>query len=178
MPTVQQPDEALLTAPPEEAIRELTPSAVLFRQEHTRLQLRLEGEEEWRDVTLARLFPLSDPDGWIAVVDKDDKEIGILETLHGLPPESLACVRAELHRRYMVPEIRRILACKDRFDLLEWEVETDRGPAAILMRHPQESIKQLIPGRYSLTDVEGNRYDIPNLSTLDAESRRLLEFRL
>ncbi len=47
-----------------------------------------------------------------------------------------------------------------------------------LVRHPQENIQQPLPGYFTLVDVESNRYDIPDLSALDPESRRLLEERL
>ena len=155
----------------------LDPVHLQFRHEGNRLQLRA-GGEEWQEVSIARLFPLSDPDGWIAVMDKDGKELGALKQLHGLPTASIACLREELHRRYLVPQIVRILACRDRFDLTEWEVETNRGPVKFLLRHPQESIQNLLPQRWSLTDVEGNRYDIADIDLLDAESRVLFEARL
>jgi hypothetical protein len=51
-------------------------------------------------------------------------------------------------------------------------VETDRGPALFLTHNIHET-PQPIPGRYTLTDLESNRYDIPDVEKLDAESRRI-----
>jgi len=140
--------------------------------------MREEGEEGWKEVSLTRLFPLSEPEKWIAVLDKEGKEIGVLPDLKDIAPEELACVREELSRRYLVPQILRILTCRDRFDMAEWTVETDRGQITFLTRNLREQVQQPFPRRFVVMDVEGNRYDIPDLNALDPESRRLLEERL
>jgi len=134
--------------------------------------------EEWSDVTLARLFPLSELESWISVVGKEDKEIGVFKTLHGMPHASLSCVRAELHRRYLVPEIRRIIAVRNRFHLVEWTVETNRGEMTFLNSMPHEQIKPELLPHVMLTDLEGNRFDIPDINALDPESRAMLEQRM
>ncbi len=156
----------------------LDASTLHFRREGIRLQWRRDGEEEWQEVTLARLFPLSEPEGWLSMLDKDGKEIGMLRDLHGMSRENVTLLRDELYKHYLVPQIRRILACRDKFDLIEWTVDTDRGEMTFLMRHPQENMQTPLPGRVTLIDVEGNRYDIPDLGLLDALSRQLVEQRM
>jgi len=104
--------------------------------------------------------------------------VGILRDLAKLSKDDRGAARDELDRRYLVPRIQRILACRARFDLLEWTVETDRGETKFLTRHLREQVKEVAPERLSLIDVEGNRYDVPSLDALDPESRRLLEQRV
>lgn len=153
----------------------LLPTAEMaFRWQGVMVQGR-RGNEEWHEVRLLRLFPLTEPEAWLSVQDTEGKEIGILESLHGLAPESLAVVREALGRRYLIPQITRILGSARRFDLVEWTVETDRGAATIVLRHPQENVKHPLPRRLTITDVEGNRYDIPDVDLLDPASRRRLE---
>jgi len=164
--------------PPADELHFLEPSEVHFRCEINRLQMKKEGDEEWREVTLARLFPLSDPYKWLAVLNKEDKEIGVLHDLHGLSSDEFACVEEELRRRYLIPEIKSILSRRDRFDMVEWTVETDRGRATFLTRQLHENVQRPIAGRIVIADVENNRYDIPDVDALDPESRRLLEERL
>ncbi len=159
------PDDLVLLAP-----------ETVFRQEGDRLRLAV--GDDWQPVTLAPLFPLSEATGWIAVLDAEGKEVGILADLHALGRDSAAAVRAELRRRNLVPHVQRITGARDRFGMTEFTVESDRGPLSILVRHPQENIQQPLPGYFTLVDVESNRYDIPDLSALDPESRRLLEERL
>jgi hypothetical protein len=77
----------------------------------------------------------------------------------------------------MVPEIRRIVTVRERFDLVEWIVDTDRGQVTFLTRNLREQVKRPYPTRLVLTDVEGNRYDVADIEALDPESRRILEDR-
>lgn len=138
----------------------------------------VEGEDGWGDVTLVRLFPLTEPNTWISILDKEGREVGVLLDLAGLSTEHHALVQEELRRRYLVPEVSRILSRKPRFDLMEWVVETDRGQTTFLTRNLRE--QQQPPGsdRIIITDIEGNRYDVPSLEELDPVSRRRLESQL
>ena len=156
----------------------LDPVALHFRRQGGRLEMRKEGEEEWREATVVRLFPLTEPESWISVIGKDGKEVGIVLDLKKLSRESLACAREELRRRYLVPQIVRILACRDHEDLVEWTVETDRGAAKFVTRNVREQIKEPMPKRLTLVDVEGNRYDVPDLDALDPDSRRRLDIHI
>ncbi len=131
----------------------------------------------WREVSLVRLFPLSDPERWVAVITAEGREVGILADVAELPPDARDAVRDDLHRRYMVPEIRRIVSCRDRYDLAEWTVETNRGQVTFLTRHVREQVKRPFPSRLVLLDVEGNRYDVPDVDALDPDSRRILDER-
>lgn len=164
--------------PAPEEIRWVTPEQFCWRFTHGRLQLRGAEDEEWKDVGIYRLFPLSDPEAWLAVVDKENKEVGIIRELHGWPHEPLALIREELARRYLVPQILRIISCRDQFDFHIFEVETDRGPLKFNVRRQQENIQRPLPHRVTLIDTEGNRYDIADVNNLDIESRQMLEERI
>ena len=132
---------------------------------------------DWRDVSLVRLFPLTEPERWVAVITHAGKEVGILLDVAELPPDARTAAREDLRRRYMVPAIERIVACRDRFDLVEWTVETDRGRVTFLTRNLREQVKRPYPSRLVLIDVEGNRYDVPDIEALDPESRHILDER-
>ncbi|MCX7935279.1 MAG: DUF1854 domain-containing protein, partial [Planctomycetota bacterium] len=106
--------------------------------------------------------------------DGSDKEVGMLRRLEDLDAESRAAVAAELARRYFLPVIRRIVKCRERFESVEWEVETDRGLTRFATRLSRQEALQPTPGRYILVDVDGNRYDIPDYRRLDGRSQALL----
>lgn len=157
----------------------LDPAAVRLRHESQRLEFRGDPDDDWRQVTLVRLFPLSEPDGWIAVLDAEGNEIGILLDVADLPSDTRTAADEELRRRYLVPQVLRILACRTlRHGLIRWTVETDKGEASFITRHLREQIKEPMPQRLTLVDVEGSRYDVPDLDALDPESRRMLETRI
>jgi len=152
----------------------LLPDNARFRREGTRLQMARDGSDDWREVGAVRLFPLTAPGRWISIVDDDLKEIGLIEDLGAFGRDARRCIEDELERRYLTPQILRVISCRTRFDTAEWVVETNRGPATILVRDPREKIKEPLPRHLTLTDVEGNRYDIPDVEALDATSRRLI----
>jgi hypothetical protein len=156
----------------------LDPKALHLRREGTRLQMRRDGEEEWGEVTLVRLFPLADPNTWISVLGKEGRELGVVLDPSGLGTEDHALLHEELRRRYLVPEVQRILSRRPRFDLMEWVVETDRGQATFLTRNLREQQQPPSSDRVIITDIEGNRYDVPDLEALDPISRRRLESQL
>jgi hypothetical protein len=132
-------------------------------------------EQEWVEVSLVRLFPLTDPDNWISVLSKDGKELGVITELRALSHENLAVVEEELQRRYLVPHVRQILAVKSRYDLMEWTVDTDRGRAVFLTRNAREQLQNTQTRHITITDVEGNRYDIQDVSALDPVSKKRLD---
>jgi len=150
------------------------PARVRFVRDGAKVLLRQEGQAPVR-VALYRLFPLSEPEAWLSVLDEKGVEIGIIRYLCELDKESQSCLRVELRRRYHVARICRILACRERYDVVEWEVETDRGTKTILLRDVRNNIQQRGPNRFVVTDVDGNRYDIPDVSALDVRSRLILE---
>jgi hypothetical protein len=118
-----------------------------------------------------RAFPLSYPEEYIALRDGGGREIGVLRDLREVAPTMRALVEEELRRRYFLPQITAIRNVTERFGSTEWDVETDRGPRRLAMRQINEAITEVSPERYLLTDVEGNRYEVKELSALDPESR-------
>lgn len=165
-------------APPPEDIRWIDPALFQWRMENARLQTRESDDADWCDAAIYRLFPLSDPEGWLSVVGKENKEIGIIHDLRHCPHDPLALIRQELSRRYLVPQILRVVSCKDYFDQTTLNVQTDRGQITFQFRRQQENVLHPLPHRVTLIDIEGNRYDIPDINSLDLESRRMLEERI
>lgn len=154
--------------------RVLEPAEVCFRRDGGRLQMR-DDDGEWREVSAVRLFPLSEPDRYVSIIDAEQAEIGVFEDLSSLPPEQREIVEEELRRRYLTPIITEILSIRHRYDTSEWTVETNRGPAVFIMRNIREKVREPLPRHLTLEDAEGNRFDIPDIETLDPESRRLLD---
>ncbi len=121
-------------------------------------------------VIVRRLMPLSHPEQYISLAADEDTEIGILVNPSELAPESLEILNEELDKRYFTPIIQKIYRVKEQFGVHEWEVETERGRVTFLVRGLNQNIKQSPPARLFVTDVRGNRYDIPDYRELDAQS--------
>ncbi len=141
---------------------------------------RLEIHEEacYLRVVVRRLMPLSNPDGYISLAADEDTEIGILVNPSELAPESLKILQEELDKRYFTPIIQKIYRVKEQFGIHEWEVETKRGRITFSVRGLNQNIKQVPPARLFVTDVRGNRYDIPDYRELDAQSYHQIQRHL
>jgi hypothetical protein len=126
-------------------------------------------------VSPVRSFPLTSPTKFIAFTNEDGEELALMEDIELLDRASRAALEEELEKRYFIPRIFRVKSLKNRFGVLSWEVETDRGDRAFDVRE-RDDIRHL-PGtsRVLVRDVDGNRYDIPDTARLDAASQALLE---
>lgn len=133
-------------------------------------RLEICGEVCHLRVIVRRLMPLSKPEQYISLAADEDTEIGILVNPSELAPESLTILNEELDKRYFTPIIQKIYRVKEQFGIHEWEVETERGRVTFLVRGLNQNIKQALPARLFITDVRGNRYDIPDYRELDAKS--------
>ena len=140
------------------------------RSEVGTVRLEIRKEACYLRVVVRRLMPLSKPDSYISLAEDEDTEIGILVNPSALALESLKILQEELDKRYFTPIIQKIYRVKEQFGIHEWEVETERGHVTFAVRGLNQNIKQVPPARLFVTDVRGNRYDIPDYRELDAES--------
>ena len=141
-------------------------------------RLEIHGEACYLRIMVRRLMPLSNPDGYISLAADEDTEIGILVNPSELAPESLKILQEELDKRYFTPTIQKIYRVKEQFGIHEWEVETERGRVKFSVRGLNQNIKQVPPARLFVTDVRGNRYDIPDYRELDAQSYQQIQRHL
>ena len=155
-------------------LRLLDPKRVRFFKAGATLRMTLEDESCWLAVVVLRVFPLSDPQRYLSVRDGGAAEIGIVADPAGLDPESRRLVEDELSRRYMVSLVRKVVSVEERFGTVDWIVETQRGRRSFTTRDLRDNVLRPGPGHYLLTDVENNRYEIPNLNDLDAQSQSWL----
>ena len=95
---------------------------------------------------------------------------GVIRSSSELDAESRRVVEEELNRRYFMPIIRRIRKVVERFGVVEWHVDTERGPCQFTTRDLRENVLRLGAARYIISDVDENRYEIPDTSRLDAKS--------
>lgn len=151
--------------------RYLDPDTLTFtRSEVGTVRLEIRKEACYLRVVVRRLMPLSNPNQYISLAADEDTEIGILVNPLELDSKSLEILQAELDKRYFTPTIQKVYRVKEQFSIHEWEVETERGRVTFLVRGLNQNIKQVPPARLFVTDVRGNRYDIPDYRELDAQS--------
>ena len=129
-------------------------------------------------IFLHRAFPFDYPYAYISVLDADSKELGLIADVDALGKEAADMLRAELDRKYYTPVIKQILSLKDKFGFSYWKVMTDEGELSFTLRDTFQSLMKVGGNRIFVNDIDGNRYEIPNIEELDRKSFRKIELFL
>jgi hypothetical protein len=125
-------------------------------------------------VTPVRGFPISDPQRGLALCTAEGRELVWIDDLAELSPETRAALEAELRECEFLPQIRRVIRVSLQTDPCQWEVETDRGRTAFLLKS-EDDVRRLPNNRALVMDAHGIRYLIADTKALDRHSRRILE---
>ncbi len=166
----------------------LDPERVTFERKGDTLSLTLQTDDapdgasniiRYPRVALRACFPVSDNTEFLSVRDATDEtipELGIIEDWSQLQPESRDAVAAELGLHYFVPEITQVFTIKEELGFLYWTVETDKGRREFVMRNSViHYAREVAPGHWLLIDVNEARYEIPDVTVLDAHSQKLVQ---
>lgn len=124
-----------------------------------------------------RSFPISETVRYITLLDSEGNEIGIVEDVRKLTPQSRDVLMEELQKRYFMPKITKINSLDGQFGVTTWSVETTQGDVEFGMR-TRYDIVTLENGRVLIKDADGNRYEIENYNKLDPKSIALLQTQM
>jgi len=154
----------------------LEPKDVLLWRERGSLpRLQVGHRVCYARVRVMRAFPLTDRQHHISFIDWNGKEIGLIERLADLDNASRRIAREELDRRYFTPVITRVTRVRWLFGSISFDVETDRGARSFDVKGRRDNIVAIGLRRYLFTDVDGNRYEIPDVKGLDSTSHSRIE---
>ena len=87
-------------------------------------------------------------------------------------------VLEELEKRYLTSYVERINHLRNEYGVSYWDVDTDRGQREFVAKNVAENAQWLGEGRLFLVDVDGNRFEIPNVQALDRRSQSFIELVL
>jgi hypothetical protein len=131
--------------------------------------------EVFADAVPLRLFPLSEPLKWIALLDAEGRERVLLDSTESLAEADRGLLIEELSRREFVPVIERIVWVSGNSEPCSWKVQTDRGETEFVLKD-ENDIRRLGSHSVLVVDSHGIRYLIPNRDQVDAYSRRIIEW--
>lgn len=137
------------------------------------MHLRLD-QEQYDDVRPVWAFPISRKADYVSFVNQKGKELALLASLKDLDKESRAVVERALEQHYFVPKIIRIDSIIETWGVSHWHVETDCGYASFEVID-RENIRTLPKGRLIIVDADENRYEVQDVSRLDAQSQTLIQ---
>lgn len=125
-------------------------------------------------VVPVRAFPIAAPDEGIALVDTHGRELAWIDKLTELPAAARALIGEELTNREFLPLIQRIVHVSTFASPSTWDVETDRGPAKLVLKG-EEDIRRIGHATLLIADAHGVQYLIRDIQGLDRASRKLLD---
>jgi hypothetical protein len=126
-------------------------------------------------VVPVRAFPIQAPQDGIALVGPEGHEVAWFPRLDAIPQPARGLIEEELARREFMPVLERIVSVSGFSTPCTWAVETDRGRAEFVLRG-DEDIRRIGSARALLiADAHGINYLVPDQSTLDAYSKRVLD---
>ena len=167
---------------------DLTPKNAFFKEsEGGLISMTLkkgDKEEFFERVVPVRAFPVSEPDSFISIREPDTKdvgkgaEIGLIENLNDFDENSVSLIKKELDKRYFTPIIQKIYSIKEQFGFLYFEVLTSAGKSSFVMNNPSSNIRVLEDKRSLIYDIDGNCFEIPEISKMDKASFRKIEIYL
>ncbi len=163
-------------------------NAVFSRSEGGLISMTLKkkdgSEEHFERVVPVRAFPVTEPDAFISIREPDTKdvgkgaEIGLIESLSDFGGESAALIKKELDKRYFTPEIQKIYSIKEQFGYLYFDVLTSAGKSSFVMNNPSSNIRVLEDKRSLIYDIDGNCFEIPEITKMDKASFKKIEIYL
>ena len=172
-------DEEALKRESEEllAMRFLTKdNAVFERTKGGFLSLKTR-EKEYARVGVYLTFPLTNPEEFISIREADEKakEIGLIEKISELPAEQQEMLREQIRLRYFMPVITKIPDVKDEYGYAYWHVMTNFGACRFTTQMSGDAVIALSESRLLVTDIDGNRYEIPDFYKLGVMERKKLD---
>ncbi len=128
-------------------------------------------------VGVYRTFPLTEPDGYISIREADEKarEIGIIESLKDLEKDQAQMLEEQLRLRYFMPVIKKVISVKDEYGYAYFDVITNFGACRFTTHVGSDAFVSLTEGRIMITDLDGNRYEIPDINALSVAEKKKLD---
>lgn len=130
--------------------------------------------EKFEGLEPRRLFPVTGLRRYITLLDEEGIEKAVIRNVDDLIPESRDVILSSLNEYYLIPKITKLLDSREKYGILKWKVETDRGIKEFDIRNRHHDIKTLYDGRVLVRDSDDNRYEIPDYNKLDKKSYKLL----
>lgn len=128
----------------------------------------------WENLEPRRLFPLSNADMYITLLDENEHEVAFIRDLAEVDDDTVKVLRDCFADHYRIPKITAVLATEEKFGTLAFRVQTDYGKTRFTIRNRHSDIKSTKAGRILIRDTDDNRYEVPDWHVLDAHSRHLL----
>ena len=121
------------------------------------------------------LFPLSEDNKNIVILDEKQQEIFYIDNLQQLEPTLANDIQVALLRNRFILKLLKIHKASSLRPPAEWKVLTDRGESSLVFSS-EEAIRRLPDDGALIQDSQGIRYLVPKIGSLDSSSRKVIEY--
>ncbi len=136
-------------------------------------------EKHYAKVSLHRDFPHELLWEYISVIGEESREVGLIYNIDDFDAETAGILRTEIERKYYSPIIEEIGQVKERYGFSYWKVKTlDGRQISFTMQDTYRNIIHTGEDSAILVDVDGNRFTIKSISSLDRKSYKRIELYL
>jgi len=137
-------------------------------------------DEDYKHIILRRVMPLQMPMEYISVADTEHKEIGILKAIADLPQDQQDVVIRELDNRYYAPDVLDVVSVQDKlgYVYMELRLRNKQGKEYTkncAVKDVSRNIRMTTNTSVLIFDVDGNRYVISDVASLNRQSMRKLD---
>ena len=154
----------------------LDPARLQFsRGPHGEFRLEVRDDRCYANCRASWCFPFSNRRNYVALFDGLNGEIGVVHDPEDLDEQSRAILTEMLERRYFVPTVERVKSIREEYGVVYWSVETNHGPREFVCRGLRDCVIELAEGRLIITDVDGNRFEIPDYTQLNRSTQAVLD---
>ncbi len=154
---------------------ELTPANAVFEETKGHmLNVKVENKLFER-VLIHSSFPHTAPTKYISVRTDENKEVGLIEDIEIFGDEQKELILKQIKLRYFAPEITKIISVKDEFGYTYWAVETTSGECRFTVRNGGGNIIHPTGNKYLITDVDGNRFVISDITKLPPKEYKMID---
>jgi hypothetical protein len=139
------------------------------------------GDETYPRIQVYQSFPFTDPYSYISIREPNEKakEIGIIKDLRtDVSKETQEMLKEQLRLRYFTPIITKINNIKDEYGFAYFDVLTDHGACRFTIHMGGSSVVHLTDTRLMITDLDGNRFEIPDVTRFSAAELKKLDLFL
>ncbi len=135
------------------------------------------GGKKWERIQVIRLFPFTEPDKFISIrtVEERSKEIGIIEDIKKMSVKTKKMLEEQMNLHYFTPIIEKIIDIKDEYGYAYFYVLTDRGECRFTINMGGNAVVRLSDSRLLITDLDENRFEIPDVFSLTQKEQRKLD---
>jgi hypothetical protein len=140
-----------------------------------------DGSVRYARVNFYAGFPFTEPGRYISVRETTEKaaEIGVIEELErDVDAETVSMIKEQLEIRYFTPVITKINNIKEEHGFAYCDVETGQGRCRFTVRMNSNSVVYLNDVRLLITDLDENRFEIPDFTVLSGRELKKLDLFL